>query len=251
VKRAGALSALTGVCVALLIASASVASANRLVGEAQGDSLTLRGEVRSGGSLARESNGPATGSTLLQSCVPLDEGRLRCYSADPAVDGILAVSVEAGAAPVTLAEVAEAVATEFRRIPLSPPGIVVQPARGWTFVNIETVVLTRAAEQTFPITVLGIPVTVRATPLRYVWSFGDGTAPLVTTEPGAPWPNPSNTHIYRVTGLRTITLTTEWSGEYQIAGATSWQPIDGTATTTESAPPLEVRSATNALTTNS
>ena len=150
---------------------------------------------------------------------------------------------------MTQAEIDAAAATEFRRLPLSSGGIAVQPSQGWSLVNLETIVHTAGQAQTFSTTVLGIPVDVRATPVRYTWSFGDGSAPLVTADPGSPWPDATVTHSYARTGMHTIGLVTQWAGEYQIEGSTSWQPIDGFATTTESAPPLEVRSAENALVT--
>jgi hypothetical protein len=191
---------------------------------------------------------PATASVIRQNCVPIGNGQWRCYTADESVPGILAVSVDAAGNPVTEAELAGAVATEFRRLPLAPGGIVVQPSQGWALVNLDTIVYTNAEVQTFSTSVLGIPVTVTATPVRYAWEFGDGGA-LVTSHGGTPWPHPTITHSYRTTGSRTIRLTTDWSGAYQIAGSPTWQPIAGTATTTDATPPIEVRAATNALVT--
>lgn len=182
----------------------------------------------------------------------MENNQLRCYSYDSAASdsaAVTAVTVNAATGP-SPAAIAASVASEFRRLPLTSGGIAIQPSRGWTLVNVDTIVLTDPTPATFDTTILGIPVTVRATPTRYSWSFGDDTPPLVTTEPGSPWPNPTVTHAYRTAGTRTITLTTQWSGEFRVAGSPSWQPIAGVATTTESAPPLEVRSATNSLVAN-
>jgi hypothetical protein len=158
-----------------------------------------------------------------------------------------ATTTATGWAP-TAADVAAAVATEFRRIPLTPSGITVQPDRGWTLVNVETIVRTDPTPQTATTTVLGIPVLVRATPARYTWTFGDGSAPLTTTDPGSPWPDHTISHAYRTAGTTEISLTTDWAGEFQVAGTTTWNPINGTASTTETAPVLEIREARNTLT---
>lgn len=238
--------------IAVLFAGAQIlfpqrADAGVFAGETDGDSLVVRGEASSERSSVLTRHSEPSG--LLRNCVPLDAGRLRCYTADPLVPGIAAVSVETGADAVTAEELAGAVSTEFRRIPLSSGGIVIQPSRGWTLVNVDTVFLTRAEPQTFEIAVLGIPVTVRAMPFRYAWSFGDG-AGLETTEAGSPWPEPTVTHAYRAAGTNTVSLATDWVGEYRVAGAAAWQEIDGVATTSEAAPPLEVRPATNVLVLN-
>jgi len=227
---------------------ASAASASEFTGAAEDDTLTIRGQ-RPGTSSGSAASG--SGSTIVTNCVPMENNQLRCYSYDSAAPdsaAVTAVTVDAATGP-SAAAIAASAATEFRRLPLTSGGIVIQPSRGWTLVNVDTIVLTDPTPATFDTTILGIPVTVRATPTRYSWSFGDDTPPLVTTEPGSEWPNPTVTHAYRTAGTRTITLTTQWSGEFRVGGSPTWQPIAGFATTTESAPPLEVRSATNSLVT--
>jgi len=238
---------LTLVLVGLGAAPASAAT--RWDGTAGDDHLIVGANRTSPGSSG--SAAPGSGSTIVTNCVPMENNQLRCYSYDSAAPdsaAVTAVTVDAATGP-SAAAIAASAATEFRRLPLTSGGIVIQPSRGWTLVNVETIVLTDPTPATFDTTILGIPVTVRATPTRYSWSFGDDTPPLVTTEPGSEWPNPTVTHAFRTAGTRTITLTTQWSGEFRVGGSPTWQPIAGFATTTESAPPLEVRSATNSLVT--
>ena len=124
---------------------------------------------------------------------------------------------------------------DFRRLPLTPSNPAVQPADGRNLVNVDLIAHTDPTPQTLTTEVLGTPVTVRATPSTYTWDFGDGTPPLTTTDPGRPWPHQSVTHPYTSAGTYTLTLTTTWSGEYQIAGTGPWLPITGTATTTSPA----------------
>ena len=130
--------------------------------------------------------------------------------------------------PVTVTVSAE----DFRRLPLAPSTPSFQPADGRGLVNMPLIVFTDPAPQTLATTVLGVPVTVRATPVRYVWDFGDGEAPLVTDDPGLPYPDHTVSRPYDAPGEYTVQLETTWRGEFQVAGAGPWIPVDGTATTT-------------------
>jgi len=134
-------------------------------------------------------------------------------------------------APVLTAE-------QFRRLPL-PAGVVhVQPGNGRTLVNVPTNVYVEARTVTLPTTVLGRAVQVRATPVGYAWTFGDG-AHLDTHDPGAPYPDLRTTHTYLAPGARRVTLATTYRGEYSVDGA-PWLPVDGTATVTGPAVALTV-----------
>jgi hypothetical protein len=139
-------------------------------------------------------------------------------------------------------------AEDFQRLPINPGGLTVQPDRGWVLVNLETIVWTEAREQTFSAVVLGTPVQVRAEPIDFTWDFGDGSAPLVTTDPGAPFPNHSVAHVYSAAAeQRQVTLTTRWAGEFEVNGSGVWQPVVGVATTSEVST-FEVRTAETSLT---
>jgi len=144
-------------------------------------------------------------------------------------------SVCARPADVTPAMVASA----FRRLPLTPSVLVVQPGRGWVLVNKETVVHADGGPQTLATTILGIDVTIAATPTGYAWDFGDG-ATLATTDPGRPWPDGTLAHTYQRVGGYRLGLTTTWSATYTLAGDPTVRDVPGTATTT-GAVPLEVR----------
>ncbi|WP_143427055.1 hypothetical protein [Georgenia soli] len=150
----------------------------------------------------------------------------------------------AGSQPVPVVVTAE----DLQRLPIAPGGLVVQPDRGWVLVNLETIVWTDAAEQTFSTVVLGTPVQVRVEPIDFTWDFGDGSAALVTTDPGAPFPNHSVSHLYTAAAeQRQVTLTTRWAGEFEVNGSGVWQPVVGVATTSEASRPFEVRTAETSL----
>lgn len=141
----------------------------------------------------------------------------------------------ASAADITPAMVLSA----FRRLPLAPSPLVVQPDRGWVLVNKPTVVHADGGPQTLTTTILGTAVTITATPTSYAWDFGDG-ATLATTEPGMPWPAGTLTHTYQRVGTYGITLATTWSATYTVAGDPVVRAVPGTATTTSTSQ-LEVR----------
>lgn len=126
----------------------------------------------------------------------------------------------------------------FRRLPLAPPPLTIQPDRPEVLVNIATITMAEATTQHFTTDLLGYPIEVEATPSAFVWDYGDGSEPLRTTSPGHPWPDHDVSHDYRAPGAYTITLTTEFSGRYRLVGSTTWLDVTGVATTTTTAPPI-------------
>ena len=127
---------------------------------------------------------------------------------------------------------------DFRRLPIAPSVLTIQPPRDEVFVNMPTIVYTDPAVQTFTTTVLGIPFEVEASPTRFTWDFGDDSDPIVTTSPGHPYPDHDVSYPYPFEGTYTITLTTEFTGRYRLAGSTTWLPVVGTATTSTPSRPI-------------
>jgi len=137
--------------------------------------------------------------------------------------------------------------TDFRRLPIAPSPLTIQPARPQVLVNLPTIVYTDTATQAFTTVLLGYPVQVEATPTSFTWDFGDGTDPLTTTSPGHPYPDDDVAHPYTRPGTYTITLTTTYAGRYRMAGTTTWLPVTGTATTTTTSAPIEAVDAPTRL----
>lgn len=159
--------------------------------------------------------------------------RTRATAADPWTTWILALGwtcPEDALPALTL--------TDFRRLPIAPSPLTIQPARPQVLVNLPTIVYTDPVTQAFATALLGFPVEVEATPTTYTWDFGDGTDPLTTTSPGHPYPDHDVAHPYTRPGTYTITLTTAYAGRYRMAGTTTWLPVTGTATTTTTSPPI-------------
>ncbi len=153
----------------------------------------------------------------------------------------------------------EFTAEDFRRLPLTPSPVTPQPPNPNLLTGLGLVVHTTADPQDHPTTLLGFPITVRATPTEFTWDFGDGTH-RTTTHPGTPYPTghdhhpgdpvyPTGVigHPYPHLGTYTPTLTTTWTGQYLITGTTTWHPINGTATTTSPLPTVTIHDATSHL----
>jgi hypothetical protein len=84
----------------------------------------------------------------------------------------------------------------------------------------------------------GWPVEVRFTPVRFHWTFGDGTRRTVT-EAGKTWrelglrqfdPTPTS-HVYRRPGVYTARVVVDYRAEFRFVGE-SFQPVSGTVSAT-------------------
>ena len=128
--------------------------------------------------------------------------------------------------------------TDFRRLPIAPSVLTIQPARPEVLVNMPAIVYTDPSTQAFITDLLGFPVEVEATPTTFTWDFGDGSTPITTTSPGHPYPDHDVAHPYTRPGTYTITLTTAFTGRYRLAGTTTWLDVVGTATTTTTSAPI-------------
>ena len=138
-------------------------------------------------------------------------------------------------------------AADFRRLPLAPPTIHIQPDTGRVLVNLPVVTMTDATPQLLATDLLGYPIEVDATPTSYSWDYGDGSPPLVTTSPGHPYPNHDVSHAYGRAGDYRITLTVTYSGRYRFAGTTRWLSVAGTANTAATSPPITAEPAPSRL----
>lgn len=134
---------------------------------------------------------------------------------------------------------------DFRRLPLPAGTMHIQPPSLRTLVNVPTNVYVTAAPLTLTTTLLGQPVRVRATPVSYRWTFGDGGT-LATADAGRAYPAMTTTHTYRVAGQVTVGLTTVYRGEYSVSGG-AWLPVDGTAEVTSPTATVTVVATRNEL----
>ena len=132
---------------------------------------------------------------------------------------------------------------------VNPGNLIVQPDRSWVLVNADTIVMTDASEHILSTRVLDLDIDVRVTPVLFTWGFGDGSAPVTGTDPGAPWPDHTVSHVYGSPGAVSISLRTEWDAAFRVEGTSTWIPVTGRAVTIQSTDPIEVVTATPRLTT--
>lgn len=137
---------------------------------------------------------------------------------------------------------------DFKRLNVAPAVSTVEPAPD-TLKNLNTNVFAVADAQMFQTELGGFPVAVRAYPVQYTWNYGDGTTLGPTPLTGAPlaegdWDIPTDTsHVYSRTGDFTVTLTTYFYGEYNVAD-TGWQPVAGYNDVVSAPVPISVWKAT-------
>lgn len=140
-------------------------------------------------------------------------------------------------------DIPAAAAHAFQEMQIEPSEVNVQPPDGWTLVNVDTIGFTDRNPRTIATSLFGIPVEIRAVPSTYSWDFGDGSAPLVTTDPGAPYPAQTVAHAYARKGAATISLTTTWHGQFRLAGEPTWHDVAGEGSTVSSSDRLQILEA--------
>ena len=122
--------------------------------------------------------------------------------------------------------------------------LVIQPPDGRTLVNLETNFLTTTTEPTTQsIQLLGHGVEIEATPVNYLWHFGDG-ASQEGSDPGAEYPDLRITHVYVKAGVTVSpSVDVTYQGRYRVDGG-DWVPIPDTLTVAGTPVDLQVLSAT-------
>ena len=174
-----------------------------------------------------------------QKCMPQkdESGHIsdKCYN--PPSDGPAQPAESTnGGGPRTITITPRQVATLIA----SGSGITRQPPGPQVVISMPFIVYTNPAVRYQTTTILGAPIEVEFTPTTYTWNWGDGTT-TTTTDPGAPYPNQTVTHHYQHTATAvTTTLTTTWTTRYRPQGDTTWRPINGTITTTETSTPYDL-----------
>jgi hypothetical protein len=117
------------------------------------------------------------------------------------------------------------------------PGTSLMEPKGWTIVGAETNFYSQANAQVQDGELLGQPASVRFSPVRYRWSYGDGTEAVLGTGGGSwgsqgihEFDKTNTSHRYRRVGTYTVEHSVEFAAEYRFAGG-AWTPIAGTIPT--------------------
>jgi hypothetical protein len=134
---------------------------------------------------------------------------------------------------------------EVQRIGLPSLRVQIQPAER-TLVNFKTNFFAEPEAFERAITLLGQDVDIRAEPVRFDWTFGDGSSDE-TESAGAPYPDLEITHAYTdadVTVQPSVAVT--YSAQFRV-GDGEWQEIPETVTISGPPVTLQVVEATPVL----
>ena len=140
-------------------------------------------------------------------------------------DGFTVTTPTDGRGPITLADLAN-----FR------PQVAVQRMEpsGWMVVGLDTNLYVETGAHVEDGMLLGLPASVRFTPVAYNWNYGDGTSARHATK-GASWralglrefdPTPTS-HVFRSPGSYAISVSVDFRAEYTFGGGV-WTAVEGT-----------------------
>ena len=133
-----------------------------------------------------------------------------------------------------------------RQIGLPSLEVQIQPGIS-TLVNVATIFYTEPQQFNRSVTLLGFDVDLAATPVRYRWLHGDGTA-STTTKPGKPYPSTEVTHHYRQPAEAVNPrVDVTYRVRYRVDGG-PWNTIDQTLLASGPTTALEVKEAAPVLT---
>ena len=122
----------------------------------------------------------------------------------------------------------------FQRLPLPQLATQHQPP-GDGLAGLPVIFYTDSpSTQTFTVDIRGFTVVIEATAEQFTWHTGDATGQIVTTDPGAPYPDETVEHLYR-SGTYTARLTVTWGATFTIDGSA---PVEVPGTTTTDGPPV-------------
>ncbi|MDO5634145.1 MAG: PKD domain-containing protein [Micrococcus sp.] len=122
---------------------------------------------------------------------------------------------------------------KVRELLVTPPTVHTFRADGLGLRNAETNFWADSSPLEATQAMLGQAVTIRATPIRYFWDYGDGTPTRTTMVPGYELAEfdvqTPTSHVYKETGTYDVRLSTVYAAQCQVAGG-PWQFIPGTIT---------------------
>ncbi|WP_459259053.1 hypothetical protein [Arthrobacter sp. TMN-50] len=121
---------------------------------------------------------------------------------------------------------------EFESQPIVAAGVFSQPDH-FGVRNAHSNLYAVAGEQEFTFVFEDARIRLRAWPVSYEWSYGDGSV-LVTTDAGSALPGDGfnvetpTSHVFTETGDYLVGLDTLFAGDYSVDGG-SWLPVAGLA----------------------
>jgi hypothetical protein len=132
------------------------------------------------------------------------------------------------------------------------PGPVIGEPAGWGIVGLETNFYSSTRGQVIDGELLGEPASVRFTPVRWHWTYGDGAAASVSS-PGAAWGSAESefqptaaSHRYTQAGIFDVGLSVEFAAEFRFGDGT-WLPVTGSVFADAASIPMRIGTADTLL----
>lgn len=172
------------------------------------------------------SGGSGGGGSGMPDCVLEEVGHICASLPDP---GPAPGPGGGGGAPARPEPPTNIPESQFQTFDIPAPTIHAWP-KDWAVIGKPAAFWTDADTSYIDMTLLTYAVTVKVTPEKYYWNFGDDTGGT-TSKPGSkprPGDEPQIGHDYQKTGAKTVGMTATFSGEFSVDGG-PWLPIDGFA----------------------
>ncbi|NNC11141.1 hypothetical protein HII28_04515 [Planctomonas sp. JC2975] len=104
---------------------------------------------------------------------------------------------------------------------------------GWAIIGLDANFVSQAPEHVASGVLLGQPASVRFTPVRFAWDYGDG-AGAAGADGGATWKDlgvpefspTATSHVYGTAGSYTVRLTVSYTATYRL-GDGPWSGVPG------------------------
>jgi hypothetical protein len=134
-----------------------------------------------------------------------------------------------GGAPARPAPPTRIPESQFQSFDIPAPTIYAWP-KDWAVVGKPAAFWTDTEVSYIDMTLLTYAVTVKVTPERFHWDFGDDTGKTTSAKGEKPPPgsSPQIGHEYQKSGTVSVSMTATFSGEFSVDGG-PWLPIDGFA----------------------
>ncbi|QWW18790.1 hypothetical protein I6B53_03965 [Schaalia sp. 19OD2882] len=133
-------------------------------------------------------------------------------------------------------------------VTVEPAGLVMQPPN-LAVVGIAQLAHATRTHQEHAVNMLGKTVTITFHAQEFIFDFGDGSHPVVSHDPGAPYPDMTNQHTYEEPIESThLTLTTWWQATVTNPWTGHTITLHEKLKTVETTPPFEVKHLHIALT---
>jgi hypothetical protein len=129
-------------------------------------------------------------------------------------------------------DIAKVTQSDFRRLNIHASAIISQP-ESFSLRNGHAHMYAKSEAQNFNVTIFDQDVRIKAIPVSYRWTYGDGTMRRLSF-PGEPVAKrgfdeaTTSSHVYQETGDFRVGLSTRFRGEYSTEGG-PWTPIPGVA----------------------